>query len=302
METLYQNGSLCLLDNGGTLLLRDGDTAYRITSDWHNPDTHLWRGDKPALTVYHGFSDEDIRWAAQGGAVATVTGHKYDIDALLRLLLAGIRQQLGAVDIGYLEQHSGFAVQGKGVSAGEGDHAVPPGIPLHGTLRERIAEMIDLVSIGSYADLDRTRQLYRRAGVPLLPRAEEFILRYGFLFSSLCPQFDDDDEEAEFFFDIFEEYYGDGPEAVEALREAGAEGSAMLRAVQSKAPCAVTPVGLYGYGLGATVYAGEDRRLYALHAPATSAPAASGQVSVHDNIIDLMEAELQGHIPLSLLD
>lgn len=293
-ETLYENGPVRLMDDGGTLYLCDGEENYRITSEWHNPDTYLWRGDKTALVVYHGFTEEEIRMvAAESRTIESITGRKYDAEALCRLFLFGIREKAGCVDIGYLEKRCGQPSEDEEEYTGA---ATAPrevyGYQLKGTLRERIVQMIEVVSIGSYVKREDIRALYKGAGVPLYPQGEQFVKRYAYLFSSMSPAFEDEDDDAEFRFDTFMEFYDEEPAT--ALRRAGAEESPLLRAVKAAAGCEVTPVGVYGMGDGATVYAGEDGRLYAIHQP----PA----VAVYDNIVDLMAAELQGHLPLALED
>jgi len=293
-ETLYENGPVRLMDDGGTLYLCDGEENYRITSEWHNPDTYLWRGDKTALVVYHGFTEEEIRMVAvENRTIESITGRAYDAEALCRLFLFGIREKEGCVDIGYLEKRCGQVAEDEEEDTGA---ATAPrevyGYQLKGTLRERVAQMIEVVSIGSYVKREDIRALYKGAGVPLYPQGEQFVKRYAYLFSSMSPAFEDEDDDAEFRFDTFMEFYDEEPAT--ALRRAGAEESPLLCAVKAAAGCEVTPVGVYGLGDGATVYVGEDGRLYAIHQP----PA----VAAYDTIVDLMAAELHGHLPLALED
>ena len=310
METLYENNTVRLVDNSGTLFLCHGNDTFRISSEWHNPDTYLWHcppksepTEKPqlALTVFHAFSEEDIRFLAQPNhTLDSISGKSYDIQTLCQLFLFGIQERMGDIDIDYLEKKYAEAsrLSATVTTTPPATDRHVPGYRLEGTLRERIQEMIDLVSIGSLVNLDYTRALYRQAGVPLHPQGERFIKRYGFLFSSMVPYFEDDDDDNEFFFDIFEEYYPDKQEQVEALRQAvysNGEESHAFQSVRDMAGCPVTPVGLYGYGDCATVYAGENGKLYALH-------SNSDAVAEYDSIIDLLSIELKDHPPLSLID
>lgn len=173
------------------------------------------------------------------------------------------------------------------------DSGRPSGYRLKGTLRERIVEMIDVVSIGSYVDLDKTRELYSQAKVLLFPKGEKFIARYGFLFSSMYPSFENEEDDYDFRFDIYEDFPEE--EQIPALREAGGEDSKMLSTVKSVAGCNITPVGVFGCGDCAIVYAGEDGKLYAIHEP-------HSKVDAYDSIVDLLETELRDHIPISLVD
>lgn len=292
METLYENGPVRLMDDGGTLYLCDGEEKYRITSEWHNPDTYLWRGEKTALVVYHGFTEEEIRMvAAENRTIESITGREYDTEALCRLFLFGIREKEGSVDIGYLEKRCGQVSEDAEEDTGSATGAREVyGYRLKGTLRERIAQMIEVVSIGSYVKTEDIRALYKNAGVPLYPQGEKFVKRYAYLFSSMCPTFEDEDDDAEFRFDTFVEFYDESP--IHALRKAGAGSPA----VKAAAGCEVTPVGVYGIGEGATVFVGEDGRLYAVH------QSAPGEVAVYDTIVDLLEVELREHLPLALED
>ena len=291
-KTLFETGGLRLVEDSETLYLFDGSEGYRITSEWHNPDTYLWQGDKTTLVVYHAFSEEEIRLAAtEDRTLNAITGKKYNAASLCQLLAFGIRERQGAVDIDYLEKKYAATLQKEKPPQKQGD--APAGYKLHGTLRERIVEMLDVVGVGSYVDIDETREFYRQAGAPLLPKGEAFIECYGYLFCSMYPTFADEADDEAFRFDIFEDYQDGDP--LDALREAGGEGSEMLRAVLSVAQCVVTPVGIFGCGDCATVYAGEDGKLYALH-------KGRPQVDTYNTLIDLLEVELKDHLPQTLLD
>jgi hypothetical protein len=127
----------------------------------------------------------------------------------------------------------------------------------------------------------------------LYPKGEAFIKRYGYLFCSMYPVFANEDDDIGFRFDIFEDCMDDDP--LNVLREAGGENSEMLRLVKSAAGCEVTPVGQYGCGDYATVYVGENGKLYAIH-------KGNPRVEIYENIIDLMEVELKDHIPEAMMD
>ena len=59
--------------------------------------------------------------------------------------------------------------------------------------------------------------------------------------------------------------------------------------------CPVTPVGMYGFGDPLTVYAGEDGKLYAFK-------GFGDEVRTYESLPDLLEAALQGHMPIGLDD
>ena len=165
-------------------------------------------------------------------------------------------------------------------------------IPLKGgTLRERIEEMMALMGeiMGRPADISGLKKLYADEKVPLLPAGERFLKQYAYLFSTMSPSFENEDDNPEFYFDTFDE-----------VREGVADNSlsaAFGRSWRATAiaGCPVTPVGLYGFANPLTVYAGEDGKLYAFK-------GYNDEVRVYNTLPDLLEAALQGHMPIGLDD
>lgn len=164
-------------------------------------------------------------------------------------------------------------------------------IPLKGsTLRERIEEMIRIMSetMGRPADLGKLRKLYASQNVPLHPAGERFLSRYAYLFSTMSPAFEKEEDNPEFYFDTFDEVR-EGQD--NSLRTAfGRDWRAT-----AVSGCPVTPVGIYGFGNPLTVYAGEDGKLYAFN-------GFTDKVRVYETLVDLLEEALEGHLPIGLDD
>jgi len=177
---------------------------------------------------------------------------------------------------------------------GEHPHSGAAGcvLPLKGTtMRERIDEMIALAgeTFGRPADIGGLRKLYAGENIPIHPAGERFLQQYAYLFSTMCPSFENEEDNAEFYFDTFDEM-GD------ELQDCS------LRAVSrrdwrasSAAGCPVTPVGIYGFGKPLAVYAGEDGKLYAYN-------GISDPVRIYATLPDLLEEALDGHMPIGLDD
>lgn len=165
-------------------------------------------------------------------------------------------------------------------------------IPLKSdTLRGRIDEMIALAGevMGRPADIGGLRKLYAAEKVPLHPAGERFLKQYAYLFSTMSPAFEDEDDNPEFYFDTFDELTrGSGDNSLTAAAGRSWRASGL-------ASCPVTPVGMYGFGDPLTVYAGEDGRLYAFK-------GFGDEILTYETLPDLLEAALQGHMPIGLDD
>jgi hypothetical protein len=165
-------------------------------------------------------------------------------------------------------------------------------IPFKGdTLRERIEDMINQGGevMGRPADISGLRKLYEDEKVPLLPEGERFLKKYAYLFSVMSPSFENEDDDAEFYFDTFDEVRQDEDNnslSMAAGRDWRATGVA---------GCPVTPVGVYGFREPYTVYAGEDGKLYAFK-------GFNDEVRVFETLEDLLEEALEGHMPMGLDD
>lgn len=165
-------------------------------------------------------------------------------------------------------------------------------LPLKGaTLRERIEEMISLAGevMGRPADISGLRKLYAAERVQMHPAGERFLAQYAYLFSTMSPSFENEDDNPEFYFDTFDE-----------LREDAGQGGLSMAAgrdwrASGVAGCPVTPVGVYGFREPYTVYAGEDGKLYAFR-------GFNDEVRVYGSLEDLLAEALTGHIPVGLDD
>ena len=159
------------------------------------------------------------------------------------------------------------------------------------TLRGRIDEMIALAGevMGRPADIGGLRKLYAAERVPLNPAGERFLKQFAYLFSTMSPAFENEDDNPEFYFDTFDELTrGSGDNSLTA-----AAGRSWRAAALSGSP--VTPVGMYGFGDPLTVYVGEDGKLYAFK-------GFGDEVRTYESLPDLLEAALQGHMPIGLDD
>ena len=164
-------------------------------------------------------------------------------------------------------------------------------LPLKGgSLRERIDEMIRLAGkiARRPAVLNRLRKLYADEKVPLLPFGEKFLSRYAYLFSTVSPAFEEEDDNPEFYFETFDEWDNSAENGLKAA-------SGRDWRVTSLSGCPVTPVGFYGFRDPFTVYAGEDGKLYAFK-------GYNDEVRVYNALEDLLEEALAGHLPIGLDD
>ena len=139
-------------------------------------------------------------------------------------------------------------------------------IELTGTREERWKQAVRL----AYTDvtdkeLKNFYAIYKEAGVPLLPAAEELFKKYGGVFRTLRPIFSQDVCTHEFAWG-FTENLG----YVEWAGRASAIGTlkAMMEDVDEVREFAgqeVCPVGSFGYYYPPDVYVGEDGRLYCVY-------------------------------------
>jgi hypothetical protein len=101
--TLYREGDLALTEEDGQLFLRAGTEAYRLASHPYEPCTCLYRGDKLSAVIHNAFTAEEIASLAKnGGTTRAVTGSRYDIGRVCRLL-AFAAERCPDCDISYAE-------------------------------------------------------------------------------------------------------------------------------------------------------------------------------------------------------
>ncbi len=146
-------------------------------------------------------------------------------------------------------------------------------IELKGTLKEKVEEAVRLVCTEvSEEEVAGFIQLYEKAGVKLLPSAIEFFKQYGGAYRNdyimlKDPTFNNE-ISLECFNTITDFYYSGNydPEKTEKdmlrrLEWAMEE----IDTVRDFAKQAVCPIGEFGYYYPATVYIGEDGRLYCVY-------------------------------------
>ncbi|MBR2761413.1 MAG: SUKH-3 domain-containing protein [Solobacterium sp.] len=153
-------------------------------------------------------------------------------------------------------------------------------IPLSGTLRERISQMIRTA-----AEPVSQEELFRFYGFSeenrffLHPQAALFYQNFGHLFYHLRPVFEKESQAKEFCFT----FCCDDPDLAEEMKED-----------IGKIAEPVCPIGRIGYGFPAAVYMAEDGRLLCLH-------DYEDELLTFPALEDLLEHELCGNVPRGLI-
>jgi hypothetical protein len=287
MDVLYKNEAVMLYQENGSLRLTDGDRTYTITDYPYEPCLYLTRDDGSRTTIHNSFKADWIASAAkEGGTLESLSGNKYDTDGLCRLMLLAARETADA-DLPFIES---LGSTGK-------EEPAPSEKPVYciklkdGTLRERIEEMMSIAGDGPErtVGIKALRALYASEQVPIYPAGERFLRRYAYLFSQLTPGFGNEEDDIQFCFETFDETdEEDGRDSLKAVH-----GRSRRATQASGGP--VTPVGYFGFDDAPAVYAGEDGLLYAYSGD-------SDPVRTYRSLPDLLEDELQGHLPLGLDD
>ena len=101
--TLYRGEDLALTEEDGKLFLRAGTEVYRLESHPYEPCAYLCRGEDLLAVIRNAFTTETIgSLAKNGGTISAVTGSRYDIGRVCRLLAYAAENGLNC-DIGYAE-------------------------------------------------------------------------------------------------------------------------------------------------------------------------------------------------------
>lgn len=286
MEILYKNANVQLYEEDGKFLLTDGTEVYTITSSPWEPCLYLTDSQGHVTTLHNSFEASWIAsLAREGGTLHAITGRDYDIVGLCRLLLQAAGKVADA-SIDYLEKLDPEDLPKEEELMDGPDYCIPLKSQ---TLRERIVEMMEIAGDGPdrCANLNNIRRLYAKENVPILPEGEKFLRRYAYLFSSLSPGFEDENDCIYFYFETVDELYEEdrGPYLASVWRKASR--------VQEMAGCLVTPVGQYGFGKAPDVYVGENGLLYAY---------SGDSIRVYNTLVDLLCDELKDHPPIALDD
>ena len=100
---LYREEGLALTEEDGKLFLRAGTEVYRLESHPYEPCAYLYRGEDLFAVIHNAFTTETIgSLATNGGTISAVTGSRYDIGRVCRLLAYAAENGLNC-DIGYAE-------------------------------------------------------------------------------------------------------------------------------------------------------------------------------------------------------
>ena len=103
IKILYDEDDTVLVKNGNDLYFIAGDDMYMIGSNGYEPCTYLIRDGKVCIFIHNAFTEREILMAAeQGSTLTSITGNKYDIGRVCRLL-AYAAANLSDASIDYVE-------------------------------------------------------------------------------------------------------------------------------------------------------------------------------------------------------
>ena len=146
-------------------------------------------------------------------------------------------------------------------------------------------------------DISTIKKTYQSAKVNLYLKAEKFISKYAYFFSSKKWTLSYNNSDIDFFFNFYDSR-DEKNNQVELLKKAvfdttlpftGYNFSKIFLKIRGIALCNITPVGLFGFAQPSTLYIGENGKLYATK-------DNINDIRVYDNIVDMLEFELKSVI------
>lgn len=165
-------------------------------------------------------------------------------------------------------------------------------IELTGTLKERLDQAIRLTHAEvSEEELVHFRDIYRKAGIALLPSAEEFYRQYGGVFRKQYLFLD----EPRYNRDVYLDFYADGSDSEEEILRRLDDAMIDIDCVREFAKQEVCPVGDVGFYYPACVYVGADGRLYCVF-------EYQDEIERYHEPSEILAEQLKNHLPVGLDD
>ncbi|MBE6908907.1 MAG: hypothetical protein E7474_04790 [Ruminococcaceae bacterium] len=165
-------------------------------------------------------------------------------------------------------------------------------IELTGTLKERLDQAIRLTRVEvSEEKLAHFRAVYRRAGIALLPSAEEFYRQYGGVFRKQYLFLD----EPRYNRDVYLDFYADSSDSEGDVLRRLDEAMIDMEQVRDFAKQDTCPVGDIGFYYPACVYVGADGLLYCVF-------EYKDEIEIHREPSEILEEQLRNHLPVGIDD
>ena len=105
MTELYKDKDLVFFKDNEEYYLINGNDSYTVSDHLYEPYLFIKSEDR-CITIHNSFTVRQLCDAIDSnGSIMMITGHKYDVSGIFKLILKAIELSRESVDIGFVEGH-----------------------------------------------------------------------------------------------------------------------------------------------------------------------------------------------------